>query len=71
MTKEVATWDIAGAQARYIDANNPGANCILGVILPLGEQTWFFKMTGPSEVVGRHKAEFESYVKSLKLGAKE
>ncbi len=75
LAREVATWDVAGAQARFVDANNPNktgpASRILGAIVPLRGQTWFFKMTGPSEVVGRHKAEFESFVKSIKLGGKE
>jgi hypothetical protein len=75
LAKQVATLQIAGQAARYVDVDNPKSGAansrILGAIVPLPPQTWFFKMTGPSDLVGRHKAEFESFVKSVKLGEKE
>lgn len=75
LARQVSDLEVAGVPAKYVDIDNPEApvadNRILGVILPLPDSTWFFKMMGPSEVVGRHKGEFEALVKSVKLGAKE
>jgi hypothetical protein len=65
---------VAGKRADYVDLVNPdkktdpGALRILGAIVPQGQQTWFIKMTGPSAVVEKHKAEFEKFVGSLSFG---
>ncbi len=63
----------AGAEATYVDlASPPGAARdvrILGAILPQEKTTWFVKMIGPTETVGREKANFEAFVKSLKRDA--
>src|SRR5262249_43723522 len=40
---------------------------MLAAILPHGERTWFFKLTGPAPVVGEHKAEFERFVQSVRF----
>ena len=40
---------------------------MLGVGLPHGGATWFFKMTGPADLVGKQKAAFEAFVKSVKF----
>jgi hypothetical protein len=67
---QAQTLQLAGAKATYADYASPqGRNDvrILGVILPLGEKTWFIKMIGPRELVGRQKANFEAFVKSLQL----
>jgi hypothetical protein len=75
LARQGSQLDVAGQPVRYVDIDNPTNpapdNRILGAILPLQERTWFFKMTGPSELVGRHKSQFESFVKSVKLGGKE
>jgi hypothetical protein len=76
LAPHVTILKVADIAARYADVDNPKAatadNRILGVILPLRDQTWFFKMTGPHDLVGQHKAAFESFVKSVKtLGDKE
>jgi hypothetical protein len=75
LAQQVSDIEVAGVTAKYVDLDNPGAaiddNRIVGAILPLPDSTWFFKMTGPSTLVGRHKAAFESLVRSIKLGGKE
>ena len=39
----------------------------VAVMVSDGGMTWFFKMTGPSELVEKHKGEFEAFLKSVKF----
>ena len=34
---------------------------------PEEQKTWFFKMTGPVDLVGRQKQNFEAFLKSFQL----
>lgn len=65
---------VAGQEATYVDLNNPagpaGKNRILAVVLPQEGMTWFVKMTGPSELVGRQKENFETFVQSFQRDAR-
>lgn len=74
LAKSAVSLKIAGRDARYVDLANPSGppakNRILAVILPLGEETWFIRMSGPHDAVGLHKNAFETFVKSFKLDAK-
>jgi hypothetical protein len=40
---------------------------ILGAVVQRGEQTWFFKMTGTPELVKSERANFESFLQSVKF----
>jgi hypothetical protein len=66
--KEAQELPVAGIKATYADFAGKNLR-ILGVILPLQGRTWFVKMTGPPDLVGRQKANFEAFVKSFKLDA--
>jgi hypothetical protein len=61
---------VAGTDATYVDLKNPAGpaqkNRILGVIVPMGQTSWFIKMTGPIDWVGQNKEAFETFVKSFK-----
>ena len=61
---------IARIKAYYVDLANPqgpaGENRILAVIIPVGSQKCFVKLTGPHDLVGQQKANFESFVDSFK-----
>jgi hypothetical protein len=62
--------DVQGSKTLYVDVNNPAdpkRPRILGVLMLKGDQTCFFKMTGPPEAVGREKAAFEAFVKSARF----
>jgi hypothetical protein len=37
---------------------------MLAAIVPHGERTWYFKLSGPVQEVGEHKAEFRRFVES-------
>lgn len=64
--KQAQTLPIAGVQASYGDYSGTQVR-ILGVILPQRDKTWFVKMIGPPDLVGRQKANFEAFVKSFRL----
>lgn len=40
----------------------------IGLILPAGDISWFFKLTGPTEAVEAVETDFVNFVKSVKLG---
>ena len=66
---------VSGPKVRagdYLDLVGPGtgsekATRMLAVSLPHDDHTWFFKMIGPAELVGKQKAAFEVFVKSVKF----
>ena len=37
------------------------------MILPRGEQTWFFTIKGPADLVEKQKSAFEAFVKSVRF----
>ena len=40
---------------------------ILGVVVLRRGQTWFFKMTGPADLVEKQKPAFEAFLKSVRF----
>ena len=44
---------------------------MLGALLPSGNQTWFFKVTGPVEQVASHEDGFVAFLKSLSFDGDE
>jgi hypothetical protein len=71
LQKEMRTLKVAGIGAPYLDLSGPenrGQRLrILAVSVPHGGQTWFFKMTGQAEVVGRERDNFEAFVASVRF----
>jgi hypothetical protein len=71
MKKDLKTLTVAGDTAVYADLTAPGDEAgrkrILGVILNRKGTTWFFKMTGPADLVGKNKDAFEKFVGSVKF----
>ncbi len=63
---------IASTKGILVDITGPAAppqaNRIVGVIVQQGDQSLFFKMTGPAEFVGKQKPAFENFLKSIQLG---
>ena len=43
-----------------------GANGILGAIVPFGESTWFFKLSGPVPALRASKAGFIAFLQSVR-----
>src|SRR5262249_21975992 len=70
LAKEVRQLTVAGAPAPYVDLGGPeaaGGQRILAVAAAHGGQTWFIKMKGPADVVGKQKAAFEAFAASVKF----
>jgi hypothetical protein len=70
LRQDVREIQVAGLRAHYADLVGPesaGRQRILGVVLERGGQTWFFKMKGPADLVGRQKAAFEAFVGSVRF----
>jgi hypothetical protein len=68
-SKESVTLMAGGAPAAYVDLGpGMGGKHILAVVLSRDGQTWFFKMGGSAEAVGRQKSAFEAFVKSVRFG---
>ncbi len=53
--------DISGTDAR---AGKPAR--LVGIVLPLGDQTWFYKLMGDPDVVAQQKDAFVKFVQSAK-----
>ena len=70
ISKAVSPTVVAGIKSFYVDLANPAGpaekNRILGVIVPLRGSFWFIKLTGPHDLVGQRKNEFETFVQSFK-----
>ncbi len=66
--------ELDGVDAQYVDLVGPdgpgGSQRILGVVAVVDGTSWFFKMTGPAELVGKQKEPFESFVRSVRLAGK-
>jgi hypothetical protein len=64
--------DIGGAKGKLVDFTGPDAppqnNRIVGAILIREADSLFFKMMGPSNLVGRQQPAFETFLKSVNFG---
>jgi hypothetical protein len=69
LKRELTDLKVAGFDAFYVDLNSPAAGKrILGVIVPMPEQSLFFKMIGPAGLVGEQKRNFEAFIRSFRIG---
>lgn len=63
---------VAGLEMKVADlaGGTPDAPIrMLGAIVPHGNGTWFFKLTGPAEVVAREKPAFLAFLQTVKVAA--
>jgi hypothetical protein len=68
LADEVRPMTVDGIQAHSVDLTGPKLRT-LAVMLIREENTWFFKMRGPGDLVGKQKTAFEGFVKSVKFKA--
>jgi hypothetical protein len=64
------TFEVSGGQAQLVDLTGNNAETgkaaeIVGVIVTLPGQTWFYKLMGDQSVVATQKAGFNQFVKSV------
>jgi hypothetical protein len=66
--REARTLKVGDKQAVYVDLSGPGtgaAKRILGALLPLDRETWFFTLKGPPQLVAKEQEHFEAFITSL------
>jgi hypothetical protein len=71
VTKSLVALDTAAGKAWQVDLSGTNARTgqparLLAVIVPQGDQTWFYKLMGDAAVVESHKAEFLQFVQGVK-----
>lgn len=69
LRKDFTIIDTKSGPALLCDLTNPqlaGDNRILGLILPR-DDTYFLKLIGPGDLVGRHKERFQAFAKSMSI----
>jgi len=70
--KSVQPIKVVGSPGHSLDLTGPDAGGkptprLLAVIVKPGDQTWFFKLTGPSRQVAEQKAAFDGFMKSIRF----
>ncbi|HEY1380849.1 MAG TPA: hypothetical protein VGF55_28870 [Gemmataceae bacterium] len=68
LTKEAKMLDSPAGAVVYVDLTGPKGRT-LGGVLSHGGRSWFVKLQGPAELVGKQQAAFEAFVKSLRFAA--
>ena len=61
--------DYNGLHLTYVDLTSTSATApqrVLGAIVPHGEATWFFKVTGPAPLIAREQAAFADFLKTIR-----
>lgn len=68
MERDARILKVGQKEAVYVDLSAPGGKGerILGAILPVGRETWFFKLKGPGVLVGKEQSHFEAFMTSLR-----
>ena len=69
LQKTAKMLDSRAGSVIYVDLVGPKGERTLGGILLHGGQTWFFKLRGPTDLVGAQQMAFETFVKSLRFEA--
>ena len=62
----VAMKTTSGLPLTFVDLNNGSGDGILGAILVQGDESWFFKLKGPSALLAKEKSAFVDFLKSVK-----
>ncbi len=71
----VKTSTVNGLAVKSVDLSGPESATprqrMLAAMVPAGGRIWFFKMSGPIEVIGKQKDQFDALIASLKPGSGE
>lgn len=68
LEKVVQSYQVADRPAQYVRLLNPKARlATVGVILPVGEVFWFFKMMGNAALVEKETAAFHQFLKTVQF----
>ncbi len=64
--KKIPKITVGGRESPYVDLKGDKGRT-LGVIVPVGNRTWFFKMSGPAELVEKQKNKFDDFLKYVEF----
>ena len=66
--KSVAVGSTTGQLVELVGPESSGARkAIFGAVVPRGDRSWFFKLTGDAQLAEREKPKFEEFLKSVTL----
>jgi hypothetical protein len=70
LAKVTTTLDVAGGQATLVDMTGSDmsgqSNRLVAAIVPMGDQTWFYKLMGDEKVVASEKDAFTKFVQTAR-----
>ncbi len=70
LSKLTTTMDVTGGQATFVDMTGTDANGqptrLVAAIVPMGDQTWFYKLMGDEKVVASQKDAFTKFVQTAR-----
>jgi hypothetical protein len=71
--EEIRTYTVEKQEQAAAPALSAGDSAatdrMLGAIVPAGEQSWFFKVTGPAEVVDKNATQINKFFQTIQLSA--
>jgi hypothetical protein len=65
--KFIERFNSNGLQIDFVEMIGPSGIRLLGGIVPHGNETWFFKLTGPDALIGREKPAFREFLNTIKV----
>jgi hypothetical protein len=65
--KELKKITVNDTAAHLITITGQRGETILGAIVPRPDQTWFFKMKGPADLVEKQKTAFDTFLASVQF----
>jgi hypothetical protein len=76
LAKEVSALDVPGGQAQVTDMVGASPRTgqktrLIGVVVPRGPQTWFYKLMGDETLAGREKPALLKFVQSVRYPAEK
>ena len=72
LSSATAHLDVNGLHLTTVDfTGGPPAKPqrVIGAIIPVGNATWFFKLSGPAALVGREQAAFATFLQTIRASS--
>jgi len=70
LAKLTTTMNVSGGQATFVDLTGTDANGqptrLVAAIVPMGDQTWFYKLMGDEKIVASQKDAFTKFVQTAR-----
>lgn len=66
LTTQTQSLDVAGSKATLVDIAGASGR-LIGIVVPQGDQTWFYKLMGDAQIVEQQKDAFTKFVQNAKF----